>query len=160
MRKVIIGPALAMSLAAAATAVADPARAAESAIAGRWVTEGFGSIVEFRPCAGPSSELCGRIVWLWASAPEGRSRVDRSNPDPALRSRPLVGIEIVRGLRETSPGVWAGGRLYNPDDGRTYTGSARLRGGLLELKGCAFKMACRSQTWRRPQDVLAAAQVR
>ncbi len=160
MRKVIIETALATGLAAAAIAVAGPVRAAERDLAGRWATEGFGSIVEFRPCAGTSSELCGRIVWLWASTPEGRSRVDRRNPDPALRSRPLVGVEIVGGLRETSPGVWTGGRLYNPDDGRTYTGSARLRGGLLELKGCAFNMVCRSQTWRRPQDVLAAAQVR
>lgn len=161
MRNAIIGLAVTAGLAAAAVAVAGPACAAEpSSITGRWATEGFGSIVEIRPCAGEPAELCGRIVWLWAPAPAARPRIDRSNPDAALRTRPLVGIEIVSGLGETSPGLWTGGRLYNPDDGRTYTGSARLRGGLLELKGCAFNVVCRSQTWRRPQDVLAAAQVR
>lgn len=160
MRNTIIGIALVASLAATAVAKAGPAGAAERDIAGRWATEGFGSIVEFQPCAGTPAELCGRIVRLWAPAPEGRSRIDRNNPDPALRTRPLVGIAIVNGLRETLPGVWTGGRLYNPDDGRTYTGSARLRGGVIELKGCAYNVVCRSQTWRRPHDVLAAAQVR
>jgi uncharacterized protein (DUF2147 family) len=160
MRNTMLGLAIAAGLAAVAIATAGPVRASERELAGRWATEGFGSIVEFRPCAGTSPEVCGHIAWLWAPAPEGRPRIDRNNPDPALRARPLVGIEIVSGLRETSPGVWTGGRLYNPDDGRTYTGSARLKGGLLELKGCAFNLVCRSQTWRRPQDVLAAAQVR
>jgi uncharacterized protein (DUF2147 family) len=155
MRRLILAACLAAVMAA-------PAGAAEARaeLSGRWATEGFGSIVEFRPCAAAPAETCGRIVWLWAPAPEGRPRLDRQNPDPALRSRPLIGIELVGGLRETAPGVWTGGRLYNPDDGRTYAGAVRLQGGLLELKGCAFNVVCRSQTWRRPQDVLSAAQVR
>jgi len=159
MRAAITGLAVALGVAATA---AGPARATEARteLAGRWATEGFGSIVELRPCAGAPAELCGRIVWLWAPAPGGRERVDGRNPDPTLRSRPIIGTEIVSGLRETSPGVWTGGRLYNPDDGRTYAGTARLKGGLLELKGCALTVVCRDQTWRRPQDVLAAAQVR
>jgi uncharacterized protein (DUF2147 family) len=157
MKIAILIPSLFASAALAAPAPAGDSRAE---LAGRWATEGFGSIVEFRPCASSPAEMCGRMIWLWAPAPEGRTRLDRQNPDPTLRSRPLVGIEIVSGLRETSPGTWTGGRLYNPDDGRTYTGTVRLRGGLIELKGCAFNVVCRSQTWRRPQDVLVAAQVR
>ena len=129
-------------------------------LAGRWATEGFGSIVEFRPCASAAGEMCGRIVWLWAAAPGGRARLDQRNPDASLRGRPLVGVEIVSSLRQTAPGVWTGGRLYNPDDGRTYTGTVRLGNGQLELRGCAISVVCRNQTWRRPQDVLAAAQVR
>lgn len=129
-------------------------------LAGRWATEGFGSIVEFRPCAGAAGEMCGRIVWLWAAAPGGRARLDQRNPDGSLKGRPLVGIEIVSGLRQTAPGVWTDGRLYNPDDGRTYGGTIRVRDGQLELRGCAISVVCRNQTWRRPQDLLAAAQVR
>jgi uncharacterized protein (DUF2147 family) len=129
-------------------------------LTGRWATEGFGSIVEFRPCAGAAGEMCGRIVWLWSAAPGGRPRLDRRNPDASLRGRSLVGVEIVSGLRQTTPGVWTGGRLYNPDDGRTYDGTIQLRDGQLELRGCAIRVVCRNQTWRRPQDLLAAAQVR
>lgn len=159
MRTVITAWAAALGMVALA---AGPASSAEARpeLDGRWATEGFGSIVEFRPCVRAPAEACGRIVWLWTPAPGGRPRVDGRNPDPALRSRPVVGIEIVSGLRETSPGVWTEGRLYNPDDGRTYAGTLRLSGGLLQLKGCALGVICREQTWRRPHDVLAAAQVR
>ncbi len=133
------------------------AQAATGDIAGRWATEGFGSIVEFRPCAGAANTMCGRILWLWKrDDPGGRRRTDARNPDAALRSRPLVGVEIVRGLRETAPGVWSGGSVYNPDDGRTYTGTVRLRGGALELKGCALNVLCQTQTWRRPEEIIAA----
>lgn len=132
------------------------AEAARDGIAGRWATEGLGSIVEIRPCAGAPDTLCGRILWLWTPDEAGGRRTDRRNPDRSLRSRPLIGAEIVRGMRETAPGVWSGGSVYNPDDGRTYTGAARLRGGRLDLTGCALGVVCRTQTWRRPEKIVAA----
>jgi uncharacterized protein (DUF2147 family) len=128
-------------------------------IAGRWATQGFGSVVEFRRCAGAEATMCGRLVWLWAPNDGGRPRADRHNPDPALRSRPLLGVEIVHGLRPAAPGIWTEGRLYNPDDGRTYTGTIRLKDGVLELRGCALKVVCQTQIWRRPHDVVAAAEI-
>lgn len=133
------------------------AEAGRADIVGRWATQGFGSIVEFRPCAGAPDRMCGAILWLWESNDAaGRRRTDGRNPDRALRSRPLVGVEIVRGLRETAPGVWSDGAVYNPDDGRTYTGTVKVRSGKLELRGCALNVICQTQTWRRPDDVFAA----
>lgn len=143
--------------AAGAGLVAGRAEASRVDIAGRWATQGFGSIVEFRPCAGAPDRMCGAILWLWEpNDAAGRRRRDGRNPDRALRSRPLVGVEIVRGLRETAPGVWSDGAVYNPDDGRTYTGTVKVRGGKLELRGCALNVICQTQTWRRPDDVFAA----
>jgi sterol desaturase/sphingolipid hydroxylase (fatty acid hydroxylase superfamily) len=128
-----------------------------SEIAGNWATRGFGSIVQFRPCAHAPDAMCGRIVWLWEpNDSQGRARTDNRNPDHALRSRSLIGVEIVSGLRESAPQVWSEGSVYNPDDGRTYTGSIRLRNGVLELRGCALGVFCETQTWRRPEDVTAA----
>lgn len=142
---------------AAAGLVSGRAQAARADIAGRWATPGFGSIVELRPCAGVPDAMCGRILWLWdPSDAAGKRRADLHNPDRALRSRPLIGVEIVRGLRETSPGVWTEGAVYNPDDGRTYTGAAKVRNGRLELKGCALNLICQTQVWRRPDEVIAA----
>lgn len=126
-------------------------------LAGRWMTEDFGSIVEFRPCVQAPGEVCGRIVWLRRQTSGGRPGADGRNPNPGLRARPLMGVEIVTGLRETAPGVWTGGRLYNPEEGRTYSGSIRIAGGALELKGCALSIICRSQTWRRANDLAAGA---
>ncbi len=126
---------------------------------GRWVTTGFGSIVELASCnaAGAPGALCGRIVWIWdALDAAGLPRRDRENPDPTMRERPLAGTEILRGFHESSPGVWTGGTVYNPDDGRTYRGSIRVRAdGTMELEGCALRVFCQTQIWRRPEDVLA-----
>lgn len=137
--------------------VAGRAEAAKADIAGRWATQGFGSIVEFRPCAGAPDTMCGRILWLWdATDPGGRRRTDQHNPDRVLRSRSLIGVEVVHDLRETAPGVWTEGAVYNPDDGRTYTGAVKVRNGRLELRGCALNVICQTQIWRRPDEVIAA----
>ncbi len=125
-------------------------------INGHWATTGFGSIVDLYPCADEPATLCGKIVWLWEAADKnGRPRTDSHNPARAQRSRALIGIELISGLRETAPGVWTDGALYNPDDGRTYTGTMRTKGAVLELRGCALGVFCQTQTWRRPEDVLA-----
>lgn len=130
-------------------------------ILGRWATAGFGSVVELRRCegAGGAEGICGRILWLWdALDSAGRPRVDRENPEARARSLPLVGAEVLRGFRETSPGVWTDGSVYNPDDGRTYSGTITLQpNGALELEGCALRIFCQRQVWRRPADLLEQA---
>lgn len=143
---------LALVLGTVSRAVAE-----EPALRGHWATEGFGSIVEFRPCAGAPDTLCGRIVWLWHERDaDGAPRLDEENPDAALRGRPLLGLEIVRGLRRTAPGLWTGAALYNPDDGRTYSGEIRLHGDTLALRGCALRVFCQTQTWRDPEALVVA----
>jgi uncharacterized protein (DUF2147 family) len=135
---------------------AAPGNSTPQALAGRWATPGLGSVAELRSCDSDAAKLCGRIVWLWQELDEaGRSRTDAKNPDPAARRRPLLGVEIVTGLRELSPGVWGGAELYNPDDGRRYTGAIRLRGSQLQLRGCALRVFCQTQIWRRPAELIA-----
>jgi Delta7-sterol 5-desaturase len=139
-------------------AVSGQARAdTRSDIEGNWATNGFGSIVRLSPCVSDPDAMCGKIVWLWeATDPDGRPRLDTHNPKRSLRTRSLVGVEIVRGLKETSDGEWREGSIYNPDDGRTYTGSVSSRNGTLELRGCALGVFCQTQVWRRPDDVITA----
>jgi lathosterol oxidase len=128
----------------------------QSGVVGNWATRDFGSIVQIRPCAGAPSTLCGRIAWLWTSTDGSqRPRLDEHNPNQALRTRPLVGVEIIRNLRAVAPDRW-NGELYNPDDGRTYSGAIQLRNGTLELRGCAMTVFCETQVWRRAEDVIAA----
>lgn len=151
---------LAVALLAAGFAPPPTDAQTAAAISGRWATPGFGSIVEIAPCPGETDTMCGRILWLWHETDEaGRIRTDRKNPDPALRSRQLVGVDIIRGLRETAPGVWSDGALYNPDDGKTYTGAVRVTPGALHLKGCALGVFCQNQIWRRVAEVASVAGV-
>jgi len=143
----------------AATPGAARAQAIPEGLRGQWATQGFGSIVELYPCPHASTLLCGRITWLWDATDEhGTPRTDKENPDAGLRGRPLIGIQIIRDFREAGAGTWSEGRLYNPDDGRTYGGSIRLlAAGRLQLQGCALRIFCQSQRWYRPEALLAEA---
>jgi uncharacterized protein (DUF2147 family) len=74
--------------------------------------------VEVFECSGL---VCGRIVWLLRPrTPAGQPDVDRLNPDPALRQRPLCGLTIIWGLQPDGAGHWSNGSLYDPQDGSTY----------------------------------------
>lgn len=140
------GLALVLGLGAPAAALASTT---VPDLVGQWTTPG-GDTIQFASCAEQVAEplLCGRIVAV--RDPTGGAHRDVRNPAAARRSRPILGLEIVRGLRETAPGAWTGGELYNPDDGRTYRGAIRMQGrDSLELKGCALVVICQAQTWRR-----------
>jgi uncharacterized protein (DUF2147 family) len=101
---------------------------------GEWWTPGFGARVRIEACA---DAVCGRIVWVWDSA-----------PDIADKS-PLLGRKVVDGMRPQAAGRWSGGRLYNPEDGRHYQGSMQLRSAEnLLVEGCVL-MLCQKQVWRR-----------
>lgn len=74
--------------------------------------------VQVFPCG---DRLCGKIVWFrWPNDAQGLPLVDLKNKNPALRSRPLLGLTVLRDLRHTGENRWAGGRIYNPDDGMDY----------------------------------------
>jgi lathosterol oxidase len=152
-----IATLIAIAFGSALAIVGDARAQTASSIAGNWATRGFGSIVQFRPCVAAAETMCGAIIWLWEpNDAQGRPRLDTHNPERGLRTRSLIGVEIVRNLRQTAPGVWSEGALYNPDDGRSYTGTIRLRNCALELRGCALNVFCQTQIWRRPDDVLQA----
>jgi len=74
-----------------------------------------------------SGLVCGKIVWLLRPRTStGQPDVDRLNPDPALRQRPLCGLTIIWGLRPDGPSHWSDGWLYDPQDGKTYDLTAEL----------------------------------
>jgi uncharacterized protein (DUF2147 family) len=118
-------------------------------LAGRWATPS-GGVVEFAACRQPDREAstCGRIAALGGAA-EGQ-RLDVRNSLAPLRARPVLGLEILSGVRPAGAGAWTVAALYSPDDGRTYRGAIHLVGDdRLELKGCALAILCQTQTWRR-----------
>ncbi|SES15344.1 DUF2147 domain-containing protein [Rhizobium sp. NFR03] len=41
------------------------------------------------------------------------------------------------------------GEVTDPDNDKTYSGSAAVAGNQLKLKGCVMKVFCKSQTWSR-----------
>jgi uncharacterized protein (DUF2147 family) len=118
-------------------ALGGPAWAADPS--GLWLTETGSSRVRIARCGGG---FCGTIV----SAP-GKG-LDVKNPDPALQSRSVVGVQILDARQPDGGGF--SGSLYNPNDGKTYSGSLKLTGpNSLEVAGCVMSVFCKRQTWTR-----------
>jgi uncharacterized protein (DUF2147 family) len=53
-----------------------------------------------------------------------------------LRSRPLVGVEVLIDMRPASSDKWSG-HLYNTDDGKTYFGNLiEIDSRTIRIEGC------------------------
>jgi uncharacterized protein (DUF2147 family) len=96
-------------------------------ILGTWNNDDGRAKIEIFNCGG---RYCGKIIWLGQPnyPPDdklgmgGKPRVDRENPDPALRSRPILGLQIMEGFIFRGDGVWEKGHIYDPESGKTYKG--------------------------------------
>ena len=108
-------------------------------ITGLWATEERGASVRITRCG---RGFCGTL------ASTGEGTVDENNPNPALRNRRLVGLPVF-GAGTPVPGGQEGS-LYNPRDGKTYSGRLTVKGpDALVVSGCVLGILCRSQTWTR-----------
>jgi uncharacterized protein (DUF2147 family) len=133
--------------AAALVALAGPALAADPA--GMWLTQSGNSRIRLADCGGA---LCGTIVWLKEpNDPDtGKPKTDKNNSDASKRSRPLIGVQIVLGMKPAGTDKWSG-QVYNAEDGKTYSGNLTFSGGnSLQLQGCALGgLVCKGQTWTK-----------
>ena len=61
--------------------------------------------------------------------------LDENNPDKALRTLPMTGLVVVWNLKADKNG-WKDGKIYNPENGKTYNIKASLdnNGNTLKLK--------------------------
>jgi len=116
----------------------------QSRILGNWLTETKDGIIQISAVAGGTYE--GRII-----GGNHPGRLDEKNPDPALRSKPLRGTIILRGLHYDGGGKWSGGAIYEPDSGRTYKCLVELLSAdSLKMRGfIGFSLLGKSQTWTR-----------
>jgi uncharacterized protein (DUF2147 family) len=63
----------------------------------------------------------GKIVWLKDPNKNGKPRVDEKNPEVKLQTRPVMGLEILKGFSfNSSDEEWVNGTIYNPSSGKTY----------------------------------------
>ena len=120
-------------------------------IKGFWLTEDGDSQVEVY--TGADGKFYGRVVWLEEPLNErGQPKVDDQNPDRAMHNTPIIGLEILEGFTyNRSKNEWAGGTIYDPQNGRTYTAYMTLDGNTLRLRGYVYGMRFlgRSSYWTR-----------
>jgi uncharacterized protein (DUF2147 family) len=122
----------------AATAHADPR--------GLWLAQD-GAKVRVAACG---KAICGKIaVAKSPTNPEtGQPWTDKDNPNPALRERPVVGIEVFINMMPDGPGKWSG-ELYNINGGQTLPGHLYdIDAKTLKVEGCAGSL-CGNQNLTR-----------
>jgi uncharacterized protein (DUF2147 family) len=152
------------SLAAILILVAGTVAAADEgdAILGLWATdpesEEGQAHVEISKVDGTYN---GKIVWLEEPIyPEdddggmaGKEKVDRENPDPALRKRPVVGLEMLHGFVYAGKNVWKKGKIYDPENGKTYKCKMRLKDKVLNVRGyVGVSMIGRTTEWTKIEE--------
>lgn len=112
------------------------------AIVGTWLTTdedgNRDSVVEILQRDGV---YIGIVRWiLFARYPvadrmAGQVIVDRENPEPALRERPVLGLEILSGM-QYSDGSWSDGLIYSVRTGKHYRARITLvDSDTLKLRG-------------------------
>lgn len=120
-------------------------------VTGKWKLEDGTAIVEVYK-SGDSYN--GKIVWLAEPTEnDGSPAVDSNNPDKALRSRRLIGLNMLSGLRK-SGNEYAGGQIYDPGNGKTYNCSMKVEGDVLKVRGSLDKKGLigRTMDWFRVKE--------
>jgi uncharacterized protein (DUF2147 family) len=66
------------------------------------------------------------------------------------KDKPVVGLQIIRGVKAEGDGIWGGGEILDPNNGKTYrTRLKPIEGGKkLEMRGYIGPFY-RTQTWIR-----------
>ncbi len=100
-------------------------------ILGVWNTEERDAKIEIYKCG---IRYCGKIVWLkepfYSSDSKegvpGTPLLDHNNPNPLLKKTPLIGLPILRDFAYNGVNIWNNGKIYNSDNGETYSGKLTL----------------------------------
>ena len=92
--------------------------------------------------------LVGSIDKLLDPKDPGDAKCDKCKDD--RKDQPVVGLQIIRGVKAEGDGIWGGGEILDPNNGKTYR--TRLKpvdgGKKLEMRGYIGPFY-RTQTWIR-----------
>lgn len=86
------------------------------------------------------NEYRAKVMWFNEKLGSGKpmhSRHDTENPDPALRSQKIIGMEILEGLKfNPKTSTWENGKIYDASSGRHWDSSiAFAKDGTIKVRG-------------------------
>ena len=112
---------------------------------GEWLVEEKNAIIKIYESDGLYH---GKVMKLMPDTDdEGNPLVDDKNPDPTKHNTPIIGMNTVTDMRWNGEYL-EGGRLYDPGDGKSYTGKMWLEGDKLKVRGYVGFLY-KTQTWER-----------
>ncbi len=132
------------------------AHAGPEDILGVWNTEGKDGKIMIYKCG---EKYCGKVIWSKdpnypSDSKEGMPGtpiLDHNNPNPKLRETPIIGLRILYDFMFAGNNLWTDGKIYNPDNGKTYSGKMTLVSpNQLNLRGfVGISLIGRTTTWTR-----------
>jgi uncharacterized protein (DUF2147 family) len=129
-----------------ALAAFDPATA--SGPTGTWLVQNGAAKVRIVSCG---DGICGSVIWLSQplDSETGMPLTDKLNALPDRRNRPVLGVNVVFGVkRKGEDNKWVC-RMYNPEDGNSYTGTIEIIDpSQLNVYGCVGG-ECQTEIWTR-----------
>ena len=117
-------------------------------VIGKWKLEDGTAIVEVYK---QGDVFNGKIVWLQnPTEADGTPVKDDNNPDKSLRSRQVLGLNMLHGLKKDGA-KYSGGKIYDPGNGKTYNCSMQVEGDVLKVRGSldARGLIGRTMDWFR-----------
>ena len=114
------------------------------------MSEDGGTKVRITNCG---ESLCGSVVWLKEPTDKatGKPKTDKYNPDAAKQSRPMLGLQVIQGMRPNGADKWSG-QIYNADDGKTYRSNLMLQSQTkARVEGCVL-IFCIGESWTRTAE--------
>jgi len=120
----------------------------KDAVVGKWLSAtGEGQIEIYKK----SDKYFGKLAWIKDPNDEkGKPKVDAKNPNTGLRTKPILGLEILKDFIFEG-GKWTDGTIYDPQTGKTYSCNLTLKeNGQLNIRGyIGISLIGRSETWKR-----------
>lgn len=119
------------------------AQSKADAILGEWLTAKKDSRIQIYK---QGNQYAGKVLWG-----TGSDKKDTKNPNPALRSRDLIGLTLLNGFAVDGDDTWTGGTIYDPREGKTYSCKLTLKSpDQLNVRGyVGVSLFGRTETWTR-----------
>ncbi len=125
---------------------------AEDLILGKWISLQKNVVVQVYK---ENEEFKAKVCWFSDADNPAKPmaiRTDRQNPDVNLRSRKILGMDILKRLTYNPKSKrWEGGIIYDPLSGREWSSVVYFNNkGLLEVKGFwHFEFISKTMTFKR-----------
>lgn len=119
------------------------------AILGKWLNpSGEDQIFIYKK----GDKYFGKLGWIKHPDENGKPKVDKNNPDPALRTRPDLNLELLKDFTFDGEKTYEGGTIYDPKSGKTYSCKMTLtdNNNTLKIRGyIGISLFGRTEVWTR-----------
>jgi uncharacterized protein (DUF2147 family) len=122
-----------------------------SDVVGKWLSATGDGQIEIYIRSG---KYFGKLAWLKEpNDDKGKPKLDNKNPIAALKSKPLLGLELLKDF-VFEDGKWTDGTIYDPKTGKTYSCNLSLKeNGQLNIRGyVGISLIGRTEVWTKVKE--------